>query len=181
MKSEARKAALAARRRLSSDLRSDFSSIIHQKLFDTEWYTRAKNILCYSSYNSEVDTNAVISDILENDKNLYLPRCIVPKHELKICPVTCVDELRKGAYGIIEPQNEGVSAEIIDLVIVPVVAFNQNRMRIGYGAGYYDRLLSKCNAHTIGLAFSVQQTNFDSFEITDVPLDMIITEREVLI
>ena len=146
----------------------------------SEWYVNAKNILCYASYNSEVNTACIIKDILSSDKNLFLPRCITDKHELVICPVNSLDELKKGAYGIIEPDGPGVDINVIDLVIVPIVAYNENRMRIGYGAGYYDRLLSGSCVKTIGIAFSVQKTMFDEFEPTDVRLDMIITEGEVL-
>ncbi len=180
MKNSARKEALSLRRKLGADLRSDYSRIIQERLMASDWYVNAKNILCYASYNSEVDTSCIVEDILNSDKNMFLPRCITEKHELVVCPVNKLDELEKGAYGIIEPQGSGVDINIIDLVIVPVVAYNKNRMRIGYGAGYYDRLLADSDVKTIGIAFSVQETSFDDFEPTDVRLDMIITESEVL-
>jgi len=181
LKQAARKEALSLRRKLESDLRNDYSRIIQNRLIASDWYVNASNILCYASYNSEVDTSYIIEDILNSGKNMFLPRCIVEKRELVICPVNKVDELKKGAYGIIEPQGAGVDFSIIDLLIVPVVAYNRHRMRIGYGAGYYDRLLAGTNTKTIGIAFSVQETSFDDFEPTDVRLDMIITEREVLL
>lgn len=180
MKNSARKKALANRRQLSADLRNDYSKIICNKLINDEWYRNANNILCYSSYNSEVDTSVIINDIIKSNKNLYLPRCKVNTHELDVVPVTRLDELKEGAYGIIEPLGRGIDINKIDLVIVPMVAFNKNRMRIGYGAGYYDRLLYGTCVRRIGIAFDVQETTFDDFDSTDVPMDKIITEGVIL-
>ena len=177
MKVEARKAALSKRRSLPSDVRRENSIKICNELVGTEYYKKANNILCYASYNSEVDTKYIIERIFDDKKNLYLPRCEVEHKKLIICPVT---ELRKGAYGIIEPMGKGVDIGSIDMVVVPMVAFNRNKNRIGYGAGYYDRLLGCADVYKIGIAFSIQETQFSGFEDTDVPLDMIITESELI-
>ena len=62
-----------------------------------------------------------------------------------------------------------------------LLAFDKNKGRIGYGAGYYDRFLPMTNAFRCGIAFSAQEVECASFEETDLPMDLIITEREMIV
>ena len=138
-------------------------------------------MLCYYSFGSEVDTRELCRKILSDGKALYLPRCVKETRQLLVCPVTDMKDLRRGAYGIFEPQTEPVSEKIPDFVIVPGLAFDKNRGRMGYGAGYYDRFLAACGAVSCMPAFSFQKTERAAFEATDVAVDMIVTEEEIIL
>ena len=144
-------------------------------------YKNAKNILCYASYNYEVDTFYLMKKILSDGKSLYLPRCITETREMEACRVKDLSELKIGAYGIKEPTGENVSKEILDLIIVPMVAFDRQKTRLGYGGGYYDRFLPETKADKVGIAFSAQESEGLVKEPTDIPMDIIVTENEVIV
>ena len=93
-------------------------------------------------------------------------------------------DLKKGAYGILEPKkliaNE-VSEDQIDIVLVPAVACDQSCNRIGYGKGYYDRWLKKIPKKArIGLAYESQITGTLPKDKKDVQLGMVITEKRLI-
>lgn len=154
---------------------------VSEKILALNEYRNAKNILCYASYNCEVDTFYLMNKIIADGKNLYLPRCVTETKEMDVCIVKDLTELKTGAYGIKEPVGEGVSAELLDLIIVPMVAFDRQKTRLGYGGGYYDRFLPKTDAVKVGIAFSVQESDSLVKEMTDIPMDIIITEKEVIL
>jgi len=66
------------------------------------------------------------------------------------------------------------------VVVVPIVAFDQNKQRIGFGMGYYDRYLASISAKKIGLAFSFQEVSDIMIHSNDIPLDIIITEKAII-
>ena len=90
-----------------------------------------------------------------------------------------LDELKKSSFGILEPSNQSkiINKENIDLLIVPMVAFDSNHNRLGYGGGYYDRYLKNYAGKVIGLAFSFQQTEALPVESFDIPIKTIIDEK----
>ena len=87
------------------------------------------------------------------------------------------EEKSKGPFSTIEPIGMH-QVKDLDVILVPVVGFF-GTYRMGYGKGYYDRYLSKSSALKIGVAFDVQEVEFD-VKPTDVKLDMIITESRIL-
>ena len=160
--------------------RTEYSKKIAGRLFETAEYKASGHIMCYAAYNCEVETDEICRRILADGKKLYLPRC-EKKGKMLACRVEKLDNLRPGMYGIPEPQGEGVEEDILELVIVPVCAFDADMGRMGYGGGYYDRFLPGTNAKRCAIAFSVQQVQKARFEATDALMDMIITEREMII
>lgn len=178
MKGQVRRAALLARRSISPKQREDFGAIIANRLFESEAYKNAKRVMCYADYNGEVPTKQICARILADKKALFLPRC--EGDGVMVCVgVTDMNSLKIGAYGILEPVGEK-SFEEPDLVIVPVVAFDRKMGRMGYGGGYYDRFLAKTGAVRCAIAFGVQEAAKAAFEPTDVLMDLIITEREMI-
>ncbi len=178
MKSELRKEFIQKRKN-GFDKRA--SEIITEKVLSLNEYKRAENILCYASYNSEVDTFLLMEQIINDGKKLYLPRCVVEDKRIEVLRARNLSELKEGAYGIPEPTGEGVSPELLDMVIVPMVAFDRKRTRLGYGGGYYDRFLPKTRATRCGIAFSIQESDLLIKEPTDIAMDIIVTEKEVLV
>ena len=86
-------------------------------------------------------------------------------------------------YGILEPEKQSLTFKP-DIVLVPLTAFDRNLNRIGYGKGYYDRVLRQLSAHkkilTIGIAFSFQETSIIPTNQYDYKLDCILTNRNLI-
>ena len=141
---------------------------------------KATTIMFYASTLEEVDTLMMIQKVISLGKRVALP--IVEHNQRKLIPtlISSMEEIHKGAYGIFEPHlNPGnaVALKDLDVVIVPGLAFDQKRRRLGRGEGYYDRFLSVLpeTTATVGLAFDFQLTDCLPFEAHDMPLSKIIS------
>jgi len=154
------------------------SVIINQKLFEHEYYKEAKMIGFYVSKKYEVET------ILLLEQALKKKRIAVPKVEGEIMNfyrIKALSDLKEGSFHVFEPTTPYITrANKMDLIIVPLVAFNRKLYRVGYGKGFYDKYLKDYKGHTIGLAFSFQEVDEDFEEEFDLPLDLIITEKEII-
>ena len=91
-----------------------------------------------------------------------------------------MDDLKEGAFHILEPStNEHMDVKDLDVIVVPLLMFDANHNRIGYGRGFYDRCLKKTNALAVGLAFDFQEVENTYPHSLDVPLNYIITQKGV--
>jgi 5-formyltetrahydrofolate cyclo-ligase len=159
---------------------------IREKLFSTEEIKNAKCILFYASFRSEVDTMQCIKKALKMDKLVVLPQVRHQRRTLKLYEIKSTDELKPGYMGIWEPEvrkDRERALKDIDLAIIPGAGFDIEGNRLGYGAGYYDKLLSRAKEHitTIALAFEEQIIPRVPREEHDVVVDKIITEKRVII
>lgn len=146
------------------------------KLMHHPFYEQAETIYSYVSYNQEADTWSLIAFSLSIGKKVAVPKVI--GKELKFFYIKSLEELKPGYKGIYEPITNAVADDESALMIMPIVAFDRERHRIGYGGGYYDRYLSKHTGHTkIGIAFGFQQVSRIPFEPFDINPDIIITEK----
>ena len=111
----------------------------------------AKTIFCYVSYNGEVNTLNLLSEIAKV-KSLVVPYCIDDSGNMIAVKINSTADLKKGMYGILEPKNPvPFPKEAIDFAIVPGVAFSKDGYRLGYGKGYYDRFLSDITPYKLGV------------------------------
>ncbi len=154
---------------------------ILNNLISSSLYINAKNIMCFVSFDSEVDTHNIIKHILEDGKNVYVPITNNEKKELLVSKLDDFNDLELGFYNILTPRENKinlVSPDILDLILVPGLVYDKYGYRIGYGGGYYDRFLSQNNLHllTIGIFYSIQEYNFLDHEVYDIPVKNIITE-----
>ena len=168
-----RKALLGVRDAIDPEQRRLFSKSICFDIINSSEYKNAKNVMCYCAIGSEVQLDTLIAHALQSGKRVLLPVC--DKDTRTMVAHFYEGELKSGAYGISEPTGE---QGIPDIIICPMLAFNKERYRIGYGAGYYDRYLKKSNAVFFGAAFSVQKAEFDPNK-HDVPLHRIYTQEEI--
>lgn len=180
-KSSQRKAAKQARLDLTKDLYQAYSDTICLKLMNLDEYIKAENILAYCPVNNEVDTSLLLEESITN-KTLSLPRTDIKNVNIIPCVVHNLSDLKIGAHNIMEPNDDckTIDKNDINIVVVPLVAFDKKGTRIGYGGGYYDRFLNdigKCKK--IGIAFSLQEIEQIEKEHHDVKLDMIITEKKI--
>lgn len=161
--------------RLAFDDYQKQSHFIIEKLKKDPRFIKSKKIGIYLSYKHEVDTWKLIEEF-KTQKEFYVP--IVRGKEMYF--TLYQDKMIKNKYGIDEPiDKQEINKEFLDLMIVPLVGYDANCYRLGYGGGYYDRYLKDFNAPTIGLAYSFQYIEHYQSEDFDIPLDDIITDKKI--
>lgn len=163
------------------------SSAIAEKLMATTEYKKASAVLFYAATGNEVATRKLIEKSLKEGKRVLLPITNTAAKEIEISEITDYDsDLKKGVFGIMEPKKKTAAAEgKIDAVIVPGVAFDREGHRLGYGHGYYDKLLhmlvgKNAGIVKIGLAYDCQVVEKLPRESHDHPMDVIVTESCVI-
>lgn len=146
-------------------------------------YRRANTVMAYAGIGSELQTDEFLGDILEQGKALILPRVDREKKLLEIYEVRDpAGDLEAGMWGIREPVPDRCSLadpRTIDFILVPGVAFDPGGGRLGYGAGFYDALLSgtlSARARLVAGAFETQMVEKVPREEHDVPVHLVITE-----
>jgi 5-formyltetrahydrofolate cyclo-ligase len=157
---------------------------MHQRLFASQALDQAEKILVYLSFGSEIDTHPLIDRWLEEGREVYVP-VMVPKTR-KIVPVRIFSDYRdlpQNAYGIQEPclkEGERLAIDQLDLVIVPGLAFDSCGYRVGYGGGYYDRLIPKlkASARTLALCYGFQLVDRVPADDFDEPVQYILSEDQ---
>ncbi|KYK24923.1 hypothetical protein AYK25_05805 [Thermoplasmatales archaeon SM1-50] len=157
---------------------------MQQRLFHSSWYQDAHTILFYVSYNNEVHTHTMIQESLLQMKTVIVPKTDTQNKTLILSELSSWDDLYPGAYTILEPRDNRLRVipfSQIDLCIIPGVVFDCKGNRVGYGGGYYDKLLkTRCHAHRIGLAFELQIVNSIPTETHDIQVEKIITEERTI-
>ncbi len=129
-------------------------------------WERAKSVFCFYSLPSEPDTKKIIDSALAQGKMLCLPKCR-EGGQMSLHIIKSLDELQKGAYGILEPQGNNIAgAQDIDLAILPCLAAAEDGSRLGKGGGYYDRFLENYNGVTV-----VMCQDELIFENGEIPMD----------
>ena len=158
--------ARAARAGLSSEQRKKASQEITDTVIRSSWFRRSKFVACYLPMPDEVDTWPLIKRAWRMKKRIFAP--IVEKNfAMRFCELTVESKLVFDQFGLLEPQDgEIIAPRALDLVITPVVAFDDNGNRIGMGGGYFDRTFSFLrnrrylfHPKLIGLAFSCQRVD----------------------
>jgi len=181
-----RKQLLNKRKLLSDRAIFEKSNKIAEKLIKFDKYQQSEKIMLYIATKSEVQTHRMIKSAQKDNKKIYIPLIIQEQHDLMPSLVTDFEkEIALGNLGIYQPKEEFLRLfppSIIDLVIVPGVAFTQQGHRLGRGGGYYDRFLKKLSrgAYSVGLAFEMQIIEEIPLEETDMPVDCIITEKRII-
>lgn len=162
-----------------------YSNLILNSILNSVYYKNAKNIMTFVSFSDEVDTHELIKIGIRDNKNILVPITIKETKELKLSLVTDFNELELGYYNILTPKEKFIrytDPKLVDLIIVPGVVFDREGYRIGYGGGYYDRFLSKIEKSIprIAIAFDLQIIDKVPREYYDIPVDYIITEKEII-
>ncbi|RMF86283.1 MAG: 5-formyltetrahydrofolate cyclo-ligase [Nitrospinota bacterium] len=173
--------------RLSDEEALIKSHRIQALLFSLPEFQQASFLLFYMAIRGEVQTEAMVRSALQLGKQVAVPLVDTQRRGLRISLVTDVDrDLQPGHFGILEPRPDAireVSPEDVDIALIPGVAFDRSGGRLGRGGGYYDRFLSTLPARVlkIGLAFHLQLVPCVPRYPHDVPVDMLVTEKEVIV
>ncbi|MCC5913924.1 MAG: 5-formyltetrahydrofolate cyclo-ligase [Balneolaceae bacterium] len=183
-KEQIRKEYLSIRDRLGKKECKARSRAISEQLLTITEIEKANIIHSYIpiSGRNEVDTNSLVERLMERGKKIFVPK-MEGKGTLSHHPIRSVDELKPNSWGVPEPLEliPQVNLPQFDIVIVPMVAGDFLKNRMGYGQGYYDRFLAGRNSLKIGLLYDVQLRKAPlPVEKSDIPLDILITESLIV-
>ena len=139
-------------------------------------------ILLYYPIKNEISPLPLLEVCLKTGKTVGFPVCQTKNSTLIFKKVTSINDFKCTPLGLFEPTDncEVISCSENTVCIVPALAFSLTGHRLGYGKGFYDRFLSNFKGKSIGLSYSALVFDRISHEKHDVPIDMIITESEVL-
>jgi len=177
-----RKKYIALRKSLmDDDVEAMSVKIANQSLKLDIWNKIYYHIFLTIAHKKEVNTDYIMHILQGKDKSI-----VVSKADFTTCHMHHIllqenTALKISGYGIPEPVSGiEIPPEMMDVVFVPLLAFDENGHRVGYGNGFYDRFLHKCKSDAlfIGLSFFAPETKIDSGE-TDIPLDFCITPEKI--
>jgi 5-formyltetrahydrofolate cyclo-ligase len=181
-KRAARARVLAVRDGASPELRAEWSRAIADRFLELEEVARAKVVMAFWSFGSELDTAPLIGRLHQRGVTVVLPK--IADGDLEARAYAPGDPVTETSFGAHEPATgEPIEPGRIDLVATPGVAFDRRGRRVGYGGGFYDRFLLELrpDAVRVGVCFSLQLVDGDlpgaSF---DLPVDVIVTESEAI-
>lgn len=184
-RSELRQQLRRQRRSLSVQQRAFASRQLTRQLLQSASFQQARHIACFISNDGEIDTEPLIQAAWRKNKRIHLPVLVndpSPRLQFRLFEADTV--LQHNRFGIPEPDaGPLIEGRDLDLVFVPLVAFDMHGNRLGMGGGYYDRTfaylrqLHHDRPRLIGLAYSFQKVEQLSAESWDVPLCAVATEQ----
>lgn len=171
------------RKLLSQQKRKQFDDAIHHALLDANILRHFKYIAGYLAHDGEPSINQFIQTCSEENHPFYLPT--LSDKALNFASYHVGSCLKDNNFGIPEPFNsEQLPAKELNLVLLPLVAFDTQGSRLGMGGGYYDRTFSfmldqptEQRPLLVGIAYSLQQLNKIERQAWDIPLDAVFTEN----
>ena len=178
-KKDIRKHVLVKRSAMSKNEWVKKSHLICEKVTNHPFFLKADEIYCYMDFRNEVATKEILEFAWSHQKKVAVPK--IQGDTMNFYYINGVDELKEGYFGILEPVVEKIAEGENVLVLMPGAAYDDQRHRIGYGKGFYDRFLEKHpNYHTMALAFELQMTENIPAEKHDICPEIIITEERIL-
>ena len=183
-KMEMRKAILAQRAALSLPARQAATRAISKQVLALGGFRDAHTVLAYMNIAAEFSTSEITRAVMDGGKVLVLPKINKAENLLELFRVVNIDaDLIPGPWGILQPNAqrcEKILPEEIDFVLVPGLAFDTDCRRLGYGAGYYDRLLDDLGpfATFVAAAFALQIVARVPVEAHDISVDVVVTENQ---
>jgi 5-formyltetrahydrofolate cyclo-ligase len=186
MKQQLRQRIITARSALAEDERRAMSAAVRARLLDLPAYRAARTVLGYMHFGAELQSEPWVARVLADGKQLLLPRVNAATRELELYRVeNLVHDLAPGAWNIMEPLPSCARFapdEPLDFVLLPGVAFTREGVRLGYGSGFYDKLLArlKCSPALVSGAYSMQLVEDIPQEDTDRKVEWLVTENETL-
>jgi 5,10-methenyltetrahydrofolate synthetase len=183
-KAALRRAVLLSRDALPGGERALLSARIVTTILDLPTYQEADFVLAYASFGTELQTDELLRRVLADGKTLVLPR--VERGGLGLYEVrNLAGDLVPGTWGIREPEPDRcprADAGGVGFALIPGVAFDRRARRLGYGGGFYDRLLAGGlpeGTPLVSGAFEVQILDEVPMDPHDAPVDVVVTEKEV--
>jgi 5-formyltetrahydrofolate cyclo-ligase len=177
-----RKAALrtstrSARRELSLGERQEAARAVVDRLLRLPELRRARTVLLYAAAGDELDVGGLVAPLREAGARTLFPR--VRGDHLELVAAADLLTLTLGYRGIQEPVGPAIDPSVVEVAVIPGVAFDLRGRRLGRGGGHYDRLLATLpdTCVRIGAAFSCQVVPAVPHQAHDQPVDLVVTER----
>lgn len=162
---------------LTAQQRRAGSAELCRRLLGLSDFRSARTVMSYASFGSEASVDALLS--LAPEKRFFHPLCLPERQMTALRPLD-EEGWTTGDFGIrcpVPERSEAIDPEELDLVLVPLVAFDRQCRRMGMGGGYYDRFLPRCTrAVKLGVAFSCQEAERIVTGPHDMSLDGVMTE-----
>ena len=173
---------------LSKNERDIASKSIYKKIITSSIFLNSKKIAFYYPIKGEINPIPIMQEAFNRNKEVFLPVLTnFPKYQIKFQAFSFQNKIEKNKFQINQPRFnhvQTISPWAIDLVFVPLVAFDQNNNRLGMGMGYYDRkfhyLLNRqrwIKPKLIGLAYDFQQIKTIKANSWDVKLNKVFTDK----
>lgn len=180
-KKEIRKKMLKLRNEMEQIVRDKKDEKITFKFTEFLMSKEIKSVLLYASYRSEVNTEKIFYFCQQHAIKTAFPKVLERVKTLELYWVNNLEQLSSGYKSILEPDRGAkASIEEIEVIVVPGIAFDINCYRIGYGGGFYDRLLQYKKGLSIGLAYEEQIVEQIPIEPFDRKVDLIITDERMI-
>ena len=177
---------IAARDAMPVQARQRAAETIMQRIYALDAYRGARSIAMYMSFGTELDTHGFFDRALSDGKEIALPRIDKAAKCIRLHRVRGHRDLVDGVWGIREPHADAPTVDLaeIDMMLMPGVAFDLCGRRLGYGAGYYDKLLapltSKISPLRVAAALDCQVVKSVPAGPDDQPFHILVTERQLL-
>lgn len=182
-RNDLRQTILAKRRQINEKESAQAGLSILKTIMKMDVFKRTVNIASYISLSGELCTKDM-NEYFMTRHHLCLPYMVTgQKGKMEFYSFKKGDDLVENRFHILEPKNlpeNFISEDEIDVIIVPLVAFDNKGNRMGMGGGYYDRMLKKVRKDCliIGVAYEFQLVDELIVEEWDMPMDIVITEKK---
>ncbi|WP_419785893.1 5-formyltetrahydrofolate cyclo-ligase [Pseudodesulfovibrio sp.] len=185
-KQRLRETLLARRQALTPAAVHAASMRVCERIRSLDRWASAREVLIYWPVRGEVDTRPLLADLWARKVTVLMPRCRPDAPgEMDIACATCESDLRPGMFSIMEPAAHSCPAVnrcSPDLALLPGVAFDRHGFRLGFGGGYYDRLMAGADMNdtlTVGLCHAFQLVDRLPIETWDQPVNLICSDEEL--
>lgn len=190
MKQSIRQRIIAGREQLTVAERACLSHAISEQIANMEAYRTANTVLAYMNFGAEFSTEEWVQQALREGKRVLLPKVNRATNELDIYQVSDLQhDLAPGLWNIREPLVDRcakiTALNDVDFILLPGIAFGRDGARLGYGGGFYDKLLARikgagCHPALVAGAFAIQLVEDLPQEATDHKVDWVVTENETI-
>ena len=179
-KSEARKHFSALRASIDPDIRKSKSIEICKRIYELSEFSECDVLFLYAPIKSEADATHLFNVAQRNGIKIAFPISNTDTFELDFRLVSSLEDLEIGAYSIREPKKVAEKASFTSksICIVPALSFDCDGNRLGYGKGFYDRFLNNFIGLSVGITYAELKCRRLPCESTDIPVDIIITDKE---
>lgn len=169
---------------LDEDTARSLGAEIETRCFSLPEYREARTVHVYvSAVNNEVCTGGLIQAMFDRGIRVIVPMCSSERCGLRHIRIESLEALKPSRFGLLEPEHipdNEVHPRDFDIIIAPLLAFDREGGRLGFGGGYYDALFRNCACPKIGLAYSFQEVPEIPMDSHDRRLDIIVTEKETV-
>ena len=178
-KKELRKRIRALERELSPRYKAQSSAAVASIVCALPDFLDAQTVFCFVGTDREIDTQAILTDVLSRGKRLCLPLCTSKFGIMELRLVSSLDELVSGSFGILEPADTcpQITADEVDLAVLPCLTCDRAGHRLGQGGGYYDRFLSTYRGSAVLVCREKLLREEIPVEPHDYPVPWVVSEN----